>query len=45
MVDADLELAGQTCPGDGMRILQSRFTGWHRWEHQFVSMERLACRH
>lgn len=40
MVDADLELAGQTCPGDGMRILQSRFTGWHRWEHQVVSMER-----
>jgi GDPmannose 4,6-dehydratase len=40
MVDADLELAGQACPGEGMRILQERFTGWHRWEHQVVSMER-----
>ena len=40
MVDADLELAGQPCPGDGRRILKERFTGWHRWEHQVVSMER-----
>jgi GDPmannose 4,6-dehydratase len=40
MVDADLELAGQPCPGEGRRILQERFTGWHRWEHQVVSMER-----
>jgi GDPmannose 4,6-dehydratase len=40
MVDADLELAGQPCPGEGRRILEERFTGWHRWEHQVVSMER-----
>jgi GDPmannose 4,6-dehydratase len=40
MVDADLELAGQPCPGEGRRILEERFNGWHRWEHQVVSMER-----
>jgi len=40
MVDADLELAGLPCPGEGRRILEERFTGWHRWEHQVVSMER-----
>ncbi len=39
MVDADLELAGITPPGEGMKILD-RFGGWHRWEHQVVSMER-----
>jgi GDPmannose 4,6-dehydratase len=40
MVDADLELVGQSCPGVGRRILEERFNGWHRWEHQVVSMER-----
>lgn len=40
MVDADLELAGLPCPGEGRKILESRFTGWHRWEHQVISMER-----
>ena len=40
MVDADMELAGLTPPGEGMRILENRFNGWHRWEHQVVSMER-----
>ena len=40
MVDADLELAGLPCPGEGRRILDERFGGWHRWEHQVVSMER-----
>ncbi len=40
MVDADLELAGLPCPGEGRRILQEKFTGWHRWEHQVISMER-----
>jgi GDPmannose 4,6-dehydratase len=40
MVDADLELAGLTPPGDGMKILNSKFGGWHKWEHQVVSMER-----
>lgn len=40
MVDADLELAGVECPGEGRRILEAKFTDWHRWEHQVISMER-----
>jgi GDPmannose 4,6-dehydratase len=40
MVDADLELAGLPTRGEGQQILQERFGGWHRWEHQIVSMER-----
>lgn len=40
MVDADLELLGLQAPGEGMKILDERFNGWHKWEHQVVSMER-----
>jgi GDPmannose 4,6-dehydratase len=40
MVDADLELVGEPCPGEGRKILDEKFDGWHRWEHQVVSMER-----
>lgn len=40
MVDADLELAGLECPGEGKKIMAERFQDWHRWEHQVVSMER-----
>ena len=40
MVDADLELVGLPCIGEGKRILEEKFNGWHRWEHQVVSMER-----
>jgi GDPmannose 4,6-dehydratase len=40
MVDADLELAGLDSPGEGRRILRERFTGWHNWESQVISMER-----
>jgi GDPmannose 4,6-dehydratase len=40
MVDADMELMGLECPGEGRKILDERFSGWHRWEHQVVSMER-----
>ncbi|MEW6192557.1 MAG: GDP-mannose 4,6-dehydratase [Bacillota bacterium] len=32
MVDADIEAAGLTPPGEGKRILQEKFSGWHRWE-------------
>ena len=39
MVDADMELSGQQSPGEGKHILEERFTGWHRWEHQVISME------
>ena len=40
MVDADLELKGLPCPGEGKKIIKNNFNDWHRWEHQVVSMER-----
>jgi GDPmannose 4,6-dehydratase len=40
MVDADLELLGLESPGEGKRILEERFSDWHFWRHQVVSMER-----
>jgi GDPmannose 4,6-dehydratase len=40
MVDADLELVGLEAPGDGKKIIQEKFSGWHRWEDQVVSMGR-----
>lgn len=40
MMDADLELCGLNCPGEGRKILEEKFQDWHRWEHQVVSMER-----
>jgi GDPmannose 4,6-dehydratase len=40
MVDADLELAGVESPGEGRRVLEQNFTGWHSWDHQVISMER-----
>lgn len=39
MVDADLEKIGLECPGEGRDILAQKFDGWHRWEHQVVSMD------
>jgi GDPmannose 4,6-dehydratase len=38
MVDADLELMGLESPGEGRKIVEEKFTGWHRWEDQVVSM-------
>jgi len=32
MVDADLEAVGLKPIGEGTRILQEKFAGWHRWE-------------
>jgi len=40
MVDADLDLINLPYPGEGKKIMEDRFNGWHRWEHQVVSMER-----
>jgi len=40
MVDADLELLNVPAPGDGKRILEEKFSDWHHWRHQVVSMER-----
>lgn len=38
MVDFDLELVGLDSPGEGRKIIEKRFSGWHRWENQVVSM-------
>ncbi len=32
MVDADMEAAGMEPLGEGKRILEERFGGWHRWD-------------
>jgi GDPmannose 4,6-dehydratase len=40
MMDADLELAGLECPGEGKKIVEERFGDWHAWEHQVVSMDK-----
>ncbi len=39
MVDADMEKLGLVSPGEGRKILEDCFDGWHRWEHQVVSMD------
>lgn len=39
MVDADMELQGIPCPGEGRKILEENFGGWHRWDNQVISME------
>jgi GDPmannose 4,6-dehydratase len=39
MVDADMEKVGLTPPGEGCQILLNRFSEWHRWEQQVVSMD------
>jgi hypothetical protein len=39
-VDADLELQDQKCPGEGKQIIETKFSGWHCWEHQVISMEK-----
>jgi GDPmannose 4,6-dehydratase len=38
MIDADLELMGLDCPGEGQKIVEEKFGGWHRWDQQVVSM-------
>jgi GDPmannose 4,6-dehydratase len=40
MVDADLELVGLEAPGEGKKVLDEKFSDWHNWEDQVVSMER-----
>jgi len=32
MVDADMEGVGLKAPGEGTKILQEKFGGWHQWE-------------
>jgi GDPmannose 4,6-dehydratase len=38
MIDADLVLMGMDCPGEGQKIIEEKFGGWHKWSHQVVSM-------
>jgi GDPmannose 4,6-dehydratase len=38
MVDADLELLGLPCPGEGRRILESFHGAWHQWEGQIATL-------
>jgi GDPmannose 4,6-dehydratase len=40
MVDADLELLGLEHPGEGKKIIDEKFNGWHKWEDQVISMGR-----
>lgn len=40
MMDADLELLGLECPGEGKKIIKDTFTdGWHHWGSTVISME------
>lgn len=39
MVDADLELLGLPSKGEGRKIVEERFGGWHQWDDQVRSME------
>jgi GDPmannose 4,6-dehydratase len=39
MVDADMELLGIDCPGDGKKIMEAHHGKWHRWQDQVISME------
>ena len=32
MVDADMESVGLELIGEGRKIMQERFTGWHQWD-------------
>ena len=40
MVDADLELMGMKSPGEGRKIIQEKFDGWHRWQDQVITMDK-----
>ena len=42
MVDADLEMVGLDPIGEGMRILEDNFGGWHRWENGVTAVIKSA---
>jgi GDPmannose 4,6-dehydratase len=35
-----MALLGLDAPGDGKKIIEEKFSNWHRWEDQVVSMGR-----
>lgn len=44
MVDADMEAVGLTPIGEGKRILEEKFAGWHRWENSVTAVIKNAQR-
>jgi len=38
MVDADMEAIGLTPPGEGKKILEEKFTGWHQWDNSVKAL-------
>ena len=40
MVDADITAQGRTPPGEGRRILEERFTGWHQWDSSVAAVSK-----
>ena len=40
MVDADMQSAGLTPVGEGLRILEAKFGDWHRWESSVTAVLR-----
>ncbi|MFC2106170.1 GDP-mannose 4,6-dehydratase [Candidatus Bipolaricaulota bacterium] len=40
MVDADIAAQGGIPPGEGKRILQEKFTGWHQWDTSVAALQQ-----
>jgi GDPmannose 4,6-dehydratase len=40
MVDADMEAIGLTPIGEGKRIMEEKFTDWHRWESSITALKK-----
>jgi GDPmannose 4,6-dehydratase len=40
MVDADMEALGLDAIGEGRRIMEEKFTGWHRWQSSITALQR-----
>jgi len=38
MVDADMEAIGLTPPGEGKKILEEKFMGWHQWDNSVKAL-------
>lgn len=43
MVDADMEVIGVKCPGQGAQIIKQKFSGWHRWDTSVRALRADAC--
>jgi GDPmannose 4,6-dehydratase len=44
MVDADMEALGLKPPGEGRKILEHKFGGWHRWDNSVRSVHENTLR-